>query len=211
MECCQRNAEGLKAAWAWIARARPYAGPQGDMAANAWSMSSYCAMYDLTGERKWLDEALALFNKHVVPKWKDLGPFLHDPTHQIRSQDYIQEDMKYCYSLQAFCELHHLTGDEDLFKLLKEGCETEFPESFFDAPFFLSDLYAYVGYKTNNEELIRRAPDLLAASFPESKCPPVYLPENTTWSRTSAMMLRTGHILQYVHWKLQGAAQRAKS
>ena len=204
LECCARNVEGLKAAWAWIDKTKPWAGPQEDMAANAWSMSAYCAMYQLTADRKWLDEALALFHAHVVPKWKRLGPFLHDPANQIRSQDYVQEDMKYCYAIAPLCELHHLTGDETLFKLLKEGCEKPFPDSFFEAPLFLSDLFAYVGHKTRNEDYIRRAADLFAQSFPESRCPPVFLPNNSIWSRTSAMTLRTGHLLQYAWWKLKG-------
>jgi len=202
LECCRRNAEGLKTAWGWIHKTKPWAGPQGDMAANAWSMSSYCAMYKLTGDGKWLDEALSLFKKNVVPKWKDLGPLLHDPARQIRSQDYIQEDVKYCYSIASFCELHHLTGDEELFTMLKEGCEQEFPESFFDAPLFVADLYAYVGLKTGKAEYLTRAADSFATAFPESRCPPVFLPGNSTWSRTSAMMLRTGHLLQYANWKM---------
>jgi hypothetical protein len=59
-----------------------------------------------------------------------------------------------------------------------------------------------VGYKTGNPEYVRKAAGLFAQSFPESKCPPVFLPGSTTWSRTAAMMLRTGHLLQYAHWKM---------
>jgi len=201
LECCQRNAEGLKAGWAWVAQNKPYGGPQGDMAANAWSMNSYCAMYRLTADKKWLDEALGLFTAHVVPKWKSQGPFLHDPARQIQQQDYIQEDMKYCHSLASFCELHHLTGDETVFKLLTEGCEKPFPDSFFEAPLFLADLYAYVGLKKQNPEYLVKAADSFGAGFPMSKCPPVYLPDNGTWSRMAAMTLRTGHLLQYAFWK----------
>jgi hypothetical protein len=203
LECCRRNAEGLKACWDWLHKTKPYWSPKGDMAANAWSIGSYCAMYDLTGDRKWLGEALALFNAHVIPKWKSLGPFLHDPARQIQSQDYIKDDRKYCYSIAALCELHHLTGDETVFRLLREGCQKQFPESFFDAPLFLADLYAYVGLKTGNAGYLSKAADSFATAFPESRCPPVFLSGNSTWSRTSAMMLRTGHILQYANWKMR--------
>jgi hypothetical protein len=201
LECCQRDAEGLKAGWAWVDKVKPYGGPQGDMAANAWSMDSYSAMYKLTADRKWLDEALGLFNAHVVPTWKSLGPFLHDPAGQIQSQDYIQSDMKYCYSIASFCELHHLTGDETLFNLLKEGCDKPFPNSFFEAPIYLADLYAYVGYTTKNQDDLKKAAESFAAGFPMSKSPPVFLPDNGTWSRMAAMTLRTGHLLQYGWWK----------
>jgi hypothetical protein len=201
LECARRNADGLKTAWAWIDRTKPYAGPQGDMADNAWGIESYCAMHALTADKTWLDEALGLFNRHVVPKWKTYGPFLHDPDHQIQSQDYIQEDLKYCYSIASFCQLHHLTRDETVFKLLQEGTEKPFPDSFFEAPLYLSDLYAYVGMVTKKPALLKQAAESLSQAFPESKCPPVFLPGNTTWGRTSAMMLRTGHILQYANWK----------
>ena len=134
LECCARNAEGLQAGWAHVAKTKPWAGPQTDMAANAWSMSSYCAMYKLTGERKWLDEALGLFRTNVAPKRKSHGPFLHDATHQIQSQDYIQEDMKYCYALASFCELQHLTGDEDLHEAARGRVRAGFPRQFLRGP-----------------------------------------------------------------------------
>lgn len=202
LECSQRNIEGLKAAWEWIARTRPWAGPQGDMAANAWAISSYCAMYDLTADRKWLEEALELFRTNVTAMWQEKGPHLHQAGKQIRSQDYIEEDVKYCYAIQPFCELHHRTGDKELMQLLQEGCEKEFPpSSFFEAPSFLSGLYAYVGLKTGQRDYIKKAAELFAEAFPESKSPPVYLPDTSVWSRHSGMMLRTGHLLQYAYWK----------
>jgi hypothetical protein len=200
-----RCGEGLLAAWAWVATNKPYGGPQSDMFVNASSISSYAALYSLTADRKWLDAAMGLLTAYVVPTWKQLGPFLHDGANQIQSQDYIQTDMKYCYSIATFCELHHLSNDAELFKMLQEGAEKTFPDSFFDAPLFLADLYAYVGLKTGNRELQARATDAFAQSFPESKCPPVFLADNSTWSRTAAMTLRTGHLLQYAAWKLQAA------
>ncbi|KPJ72002.1 MAG: hypothetical protein AMS14_08700, partial [Planctomycetes bacterium DG_20] len=70
LECCRRSGEGLRAAWA-ARRA-----PRGDMAATAWSISSYCAMYDLTADRKWLDDALGLFRTNVSGMYEAYGPFL---------------------------------------------------------------------------------------------------------------------------------------
>ncbi|HOX04824.1 MAG TPA: hypothetical protein PK280_00365 [Planctomycetota bacterium] len=201
LECCLRNGEGLRAAWDWVAKAKAWGGPQGDMAANGWGMFSFCTLYDLTADRKWLDEGLKLFNANVVPKWKGLGPHLHDGANQIQSQDYIQEDLKYCHAIVPLCELHRRTGDETVFKLLKEGCEKPFPDSFFEAPRYLADLFAYVGMKSGKPEYLETAADLFAQSFPESKCPPVFLLNNSTWSRDAGMTLRTGHLLQYAHWK----------
>ncbi len=204
LECCLRNGDGLKACWEWVAQAKPWGGPQGDMAANGWAMNTYCALYDLTADRKWLDEALKLFNANVVPKWKALGPHLHDGNNQIQSQDYVKEDVKYCHAIVPLCELQRRTGDETVMKLLKEGCEKPFPDSFFEAPRFLADLFAYVGMKEGKADYLETAADLFAQSFPESKCPPVFLPNNSTWSRDAGMTLRVGHILQYAWWKAGG-------
>jgi hypothetical protein len=200
LECCLRNAEGIKCSWEYFAKEKPWVNPMEDMAAVGWSLAAYCSVYDLTGDRKWLDEALKLFNAYVVPVWKKRGPFLHDAANQSRSQDYVKEDMRYCYAITAFCELHRRTRDEQVLKLLKEGCEQKFPDSFFEAPLFLSDLYAYVGLETRSPDLVRRGAEAFAQSFPASKNPPVYMP-NTTWSRNAATTLRSGHLLQYAAWK----------
>lgn len=201
LECCRRDAEALKPAWERIAQKKPWAGPQGDMAAIGWSLDAYGAMYDLTGDKAWLDEALKLFHTHVLALRKEHGPHLFNPDAQVRYQDYMEEDIKYCYAIQFLCELHHRTGDEGVLGLLKEGCEKKFPSTFFDAPIFLSGLYAYVGRATGNKDYLAKAADLFAEGFPESKSPPVFLPDNSVWSRQAAMMLRTGHLLQYACWK----------
>jgi len=205
LECCRRNAEALKAAWENIIKTRPSYGPQGDMAANGWGIQSFCSLYDLTADRKWLEEAMKLFNANVTERWKACGPFLHDPLNQFRSQSYVKEDQGYCLAIQPLCELHVRTGDENVMKLLKEGCEKPFPESFYSAPMFLADQYAYVGLKTGNAELLKKAATSFAAAFPASKCPPVFLPKNSVWAETSAMTLRAGHLLQYACWKMPPA------
>jgi len=200
LECCRRNAEGLKTSWAHIAKHPPWAGPQGDMAANAWAMHAYIAMHDLTGDKHWLDEALKLFKTNVSAKWKSLGPHLHS-RQQIRSQSYTRDDIRYCYAVHVFCLLHHRTGNKKLFELLKAGCDKDFPENFFDAPLFLADLHAYVGLKTGKTGYLDDAVEHWIEGFPESKCPPVFLPNNSQWSRRRAMQLRAGHLLQYCFWK----------
>jgi len=200
LECARRNAAGLRAAWKHVAEAKRYAGPQGDMAANARGIHSYCAMHALTGEKQWLIEALGLFRTNVAAKWKALGPHLHD-RRQVRSQSYTRDDIKYCYAVGALCLLHHLTGDKQVLELLTAGCEADFPENYFDAPLFLADLHAYVGLKTRRAGYADDAIEHWIEAFPESKSPPVFLPGNSQWSRAAAMHLRAGHLLQYGFWK----------
>jgi hypothetical protein len=205
LECIERNAQALLAGWKRMAANSDdyYTGRKlGDMQMAARSIFAYCAIYDLTADTAWLEEALKLFHTYVVAKWEAHGPHLH-ARDQIRSQGYIRDDVKYCYSIQAFCELHRHTGDKKLLELLQAGCDAEFPENFFDAPLFLADLSAYVALVTGDRDYLDDAVEFWIEGFPESECPPVYLPDNSQWSRRKAMMLRTGHLLQYAHWKLK--------
>jgi hypothetical protein len=200
LEACRRNAAGLKSAWERIVSRKPYAGPQNDMAANGATLQGYCAMHALTGEKAWLDEALTLFRTNVVAKWKVLGPHLHD-RRQIRGQSYAKDDVRYCYAIESLCLLHRATGDGEVLKLIQEGCEEPFPENFFDAPLFLAGLHAYGALAAGKPDYADDAVEHWIEASPESECPPVFLPESSTWTREKAMHLRAGHLLQYAFWK----------
>jgi exo-rhamnogalacturonan lyase-like protein len=205
-EAIDRTAAAMPAAWQRIFTSKDYYARRipGQMQIVSRTIFTYCSMHALTGEKKWLDLAEKMFNSAVVNKWKSVGPHLHSRK-QVQSQDYTRDDIKYCYSIQALCWLHHLTGNKKLFELLKAGCDTEFPENFFDAPLFLADLNAYVALKTGNKDYLDEAIEHWISAFPESKSPPVYLPANSQWSRRKAMFMRTGHLLQYAHWKWKKA------
>ncbi len=199
-----RSAEGLVPAWEAIAKSRVYGGGlRVDMAANAWAIESFCAVHDLTADQRWLDEAMKLFNTNVVNKWQSHGPHLHSPgTGQIRGQSYIKEDMKFCFAIGPLLGLHARTGDEQVLKLLREAVERPFPEdSYFEAPMFIAGLYAYVGMTDNKPEYMRRAAQQFALGFPESRNPPVFLPQSPIWSFTSAVALRSGYPVQHAFWK----------
>jgi PcRGLX-like N-terminal RIFT barrel domain/PcRGLX-like protein central beta sandwich domain len=206
-ECAVRGSEAVLRFWktapkskSWYTRRK-----MGNMQICARSIFTFCAMNDLTADKKWLENALDIFRKRVVSKWKWCGSHLHD-VQQIQSQSYTRDDIRYCYSIQALCLLHHRTGDKHLFELLKVGCDREFPDNFFDAPLFLADLYGYVALKTGNTDYGEDGAELWLEASPESKCPPVYTPDNTKWTERSAMYLRAGHVLQYYFWK-QGLKQ----
>jgi hypothetical protein len=201
-ECIDRTAAALAPAWERLRGADDYASRswRGNMQVSARTMFSCCALYGLTADKKWLDLALKVFDEYVVPKYKRLGPHMHD-RQQIRSQEYTKDDIKYCYSIHAFCLLHHYTGEERILEVLKAGCDRDFPANFFDAPLFLADLHAYVALKTGQENYADDAVEHWLEASPESKNLPVYLPGNSVWSRQHAMHLRAGHILQYYFWK----------
>jgi hypothetical protein len=198
LECAMRNGEGLRRVW----RAGQH---QRGAESAGWTIGNFMAMYRLTGDRSWLDEALSIFKKHIVPLWKSHGPFLHNPGQQFRGQTYMREDEAYCYVIAQLCELHHLTGNEEVLKLLEEGARRPFPQSYYAGFLYISDLYAYVGLKKGDAALLARGFELFSENFPLSRRPPVYRPGTRDWTKESAMMLRVGNVMQYSAWKMKEA------
>ena len=188
LECALRNAEGVRAAWA------DGGGPRRNAETVAWSVSSMLAINALTGDEQWKTEALDLFKETMVPAPRG-GRGDRDP--------FVGGGRQFCFAIAQICELHHRTGDEDVLRFITDAARAEFPiHTFFEATLYLADLYAYAGYQAEDDELLDKAEKAFAAAFPESRRPPVFLPNSSTWARESAMTLRTGHVLQFVNWKL---------
>lgn len=186
-----RYAHGLTTAWEGA--------ESGGITSAAHSISALGATYEMTGDRRWLDEALKLFNTHIMALRQRHGPHLHSGQ-QIQGQGYARQDQAYCLAIQYLCEFHHVSRDAQVMKLLEEACEREFDDrNFFDAPTYLSGLFAYVGLRTGNDEYLAQAARLFAQSFPESRSPPVFLTGNSVWHE-SVHMLRSGYLLQYAWW-----------
>ena len=158
----------------------------GQMRGSGWAILCYCSLYDLTGDRKYLDKALVLFRNNLALKWKEKGP-------------YMDGGLQYYYSTQGLCELHHRTGDAELMKLLEEGCQGTFSDGYAEWRVFLTNLYAYVGYKRNKPEYIRRAKELFMAYKPGGS--PACFRRTGAWDKETGKFIRNGHILQHVLWK----------
>jgi hypothetical protein len=201
-EAIDRCAPRLGPGWEEIFKSQDYGVRQitGHMGAVSGAIANYCAMHVLTGDKQWLELALGMFKRCVLAKAKGCGPHLHE-RQQIRSQDYTEDDIKYCYAIATLCQMHRLTGDAEVLKLIQAGCEAEFPENFFDAPLYLADLHAYAALVTGKAGYADDAVEHWIQASPESESPPVFLLDNSTWSREKAMHLRTGHLLQYYFWK----------
>ncbi|KKM61134.1 hypothetical protein LCGC14_1534770, partial [marine sediment metagenome] len=96
LQCARRGAAALRRGWKRILASDDYYTRRipGNMQTVARTIFTYCAMHALTGEKAWLDDALALFRRCVRKKATDYGPHLHDRK-QIRSQGYTRDDIKY--------------------------------------------------------------------------------------------------------------------
>ncbi len=200
-EACLRNGDGLIAAWNVLSKSEAYGSPQLHIGRNANTISSYTTLYHLTADKKWLDAAMGLFDSHIRRLWKSHGPHLHS-ANQIRGQGYARQDEAFCLAIQFLCEFHHATQNADALKLLQEACEREFhAHNFFDAPTYLAGLFGYVGGVTGNRDYLVQGARLYAESFPESRSPPVFMPNNSRWHSYAGSMLRAGHLLQYGWWR----------
>ena len=186
-ECAMRTYQGIRERGVGRYRKGPSTG--GQMRSTGWSVLGLCSLYDLTADKKYLDDAMVLFKNHVVPTWKKDGP-------------YLQKGLQYYYSTQGFCELQHRTGDAEVMKLLEEGCAGQFPKkTYSEWPIFLSNIYAYVGLKQNKPEYVTKAKELFNAYVSNSKSPPAYRIGSGAWTKETCKTIRNGHILQYVLWK----------
>jgi len=191
-ECAFSNHAGMKRRLIDKQDKAPNAGIQ--TRELGWSILNLCALYDLTADKKYLDDAMILFDKPLTMQWKASGP-------------YLQAGLQYYYSTQPLCELQHRTGSEEVMKLLREGCAGKFPENTYNEwPIFLSNIYAYVGYKDKNEAYIARAEELFIKYAEITKNLGCYT-TNGAWDKESGKLIRNGHILQYVEWKLKAAGK----
>ncbi|MDD4890897.1 MAG: hypothetical protein PHU85_13330 [Phycisphaerae bacterium] len=198
LECAERSSKALRAAWKAAAAEKK---PLGGMSLIGATLDAYYAMYDLTADKTWVDDTLGIYKDCIRPMWKSMGPFLHG-TNQIQFQDYVKSDQAYCFSIASLCQLHRMTGDEDVLEMLVDSTQKTFPDTFFQAPLYLADVFGYVAMVKSDKELLAKGAELMASGFPESKCPPVFMPGNGTWCHDAAMMLRAGHVLQYATWKM---------
>ncbi len=182
-EACLRSAEGLVRAWEIIntQNTRYARNKRSNIEPNAWTINSFCAAYELTADERWLDEAMKLFNANVTT-----------------TVSYWGEGRDSCHAIGPLCNLHRLTGSEKVVELLKAGLDKPSPESsFYDAPVFLAGLYAYLGAVTDNPEFMKTAVKKFGTGFPESKNPRVFIPKNKHWYMRSAMLMRSGALMEY--------------
>lgn len=203
LECCLRTYRGIKELLIDAKEAdlvKRYADTL--FLVTARSITSLCALHDITGEKKYLSEAMGLFRKHVLPRLKK-GPHLTPLVEGGR----IPKDggKQYCNSIISLCRLHHRTGDADLLKVLVTGVKEDFTLPYYQAPLYLAGLHAYVGYKTRAEMHMDSAVELFLERFPPSQNPPVVINGDINWSERASLLLRSGYLLQYARWKLESA------
>jgi PcRGLX-like protein central beta sandwich domain/PcRGLX-like N-terminal RIFT barrel domain len=188
-ECALRSAMGVKLRTVDKFAKKPSAG--GQLRSAGWSLLVLCSAYDLTADKKYLDQALSLFKNNIVPKWKAKGP-------------YMDGGLQYYYSVYPMAMLHHRTGDAEVLKLLREGvAKDSFSYRYGEWTIHINNLYAYVGMVDKKPAAIKKAQDLFNQYAPRGANPGVYN-GNGAWTKEQAKHLRYGHLLQYIHWKGKG-------
>ncbi len=185
-ECALRSAMGVKLRTVDKFAKSPGAG--GQLRSAGWSLLVLCSAYDLTADKKYLDQALSLFRNNIVPKWKAKGP-------------YMDGGLQYYYSVYPLAMLHHRTGDAEVLKLMREGvAKDSFSYKYGEWTIHINNLYAYVGMLDNKPAAIKKAQELFMKYAPRGDNPGVYN-GNGAWTKEQAKHLRYGHLLQYIHWR----------
>jgi hypothetical protein len=193
-ECALSTDRGLELRL--VSRLRKGPTTRGQARSSGWGMLVYCSLYDLTGEKKYLDKGLVLFRNHQKPKWKAKGPY-HD------------QGLQYYYCTQGLCELQHRTGDAELMEMLAAACEGDveaaFARTYSEWPAFLANVFAYVGHKKGNDEYIAKAKALFERYKPGGS--PACFRRTGAWDKETGKFIRNGHILQHVLWKRERAKE----
>lgn len=159
------------------------------------------SLHAMTGDSTYLNDIDVLLTGHLLRRFKDCGPFLYERRMEVRGQEYHRLGEQFCDGIRALCEYHHRTRDARVGKILAEACARPFPDTFYAAPLYFSDLYGYVGRIMADEKLLEKGMDCFADSFPESVRPPAFYPGRKDWSQWVASLLCTGHVLQHAVWK----------
>lgn len=183
-ECAMSNSQGVTLRTVDKLKANPTT--NGQARETGWAILSFCSLYDLTGEQKYLDKALICFRNHQKLKWKAKGPH-HDG------------GLQYYYGTQGYCELQHRTNDPEVMQFLEEGAAKDFSDKYAEWRVFYGNVLAYVGLKKNKPEYIEKAKKLFTEYKPKST--PKCFTGSGAWDKESGKYMRNGHILQYVLWK----------
>lgn len=196
-ECALNNYEGMKRRLIEPQDKKPDTSVQTrDL---GWTILNLCSLFDMTAEQKYLDDAMTLFNKPMTMQWQERGPYFGTSGGSC---------LQFYYSTQGICELHHRTGDPNILKLIKEGCKGDYESTnpvYDEWHIFLSNYYAYLGYIEKNTDYLDKAETLFNIYLTSQKNKSCY--DNTgAWTKSSAKLLRNGHILQYVKWKIKYAS-----
>lgn len=187
-EAALRSADGVVLRQVNRFRDKPNAGDQSR--SSGWAILVLCSAYDITGDRKWLDEALILWNNNLKVKWKEKN----DATFGDGAGG-----LQYFYCLYPLIQLHDRTDDPDLLAFLKEGAAAG---NWSDRPVEVNhytDFYAYLGWKTDNPAYLAKAREALALAMGTQSNPAVYTGSGA-WTKESAKRLRYAHVLNYVEW-----------
>jgi hypothetical protein len=197
-ECALRSAQGVILRQVNVYRDKPSSAGQGRD--SGWPILILCAAYDITADKKYLDEATILWENNLKLKWKESGV----------DMGFGSNPILYFYCIYPLIQLYTHTGNQEIFDFLKAGADAKVWSDAAVEINHLSNLYAFIGWKTGNEEFVGKAEEAFAKAIGDSTDPPCYS-DAGAWTKERAKRLRYGHVLQYCEWlKKQGKPRRSK-
>lgn len=87
--------------------------PMNEFRTPAWGIENWLALYEYTGEKKYLDWANELFTKTLLAMEKDNGQQGHILKDGQQGAQFLS------YMIEPVCRLHHYTGRQDVADFLK--------------------------------------------------------------------------------------------
>jgi exo-rhamnogalacturonan lyase-like protein len=163
--------------------------------ASGWSILNMCAVYDLTGEKKYLDYAKVFWNNHLKRMWPE-----------VKAGREKYQALQWYYSTEGLINLHQRTGDASILAQMKDFCEiAQDPKRWYYKPDMSMFMTNYAGYlaKCGNTDYLDDAADWLDTGAPADKRRLVlWTRRSGAYTKETGKALRNGHILLWSLWKL---------
>jgi hypothetical protein len=180
----------------WFAR-KPRKG--GSPRASGWSILNLCAAYDLTADRKYIDDANVLWNNHLKLAWAE-----------VKAGRMKLTPLQWYYSTDGLVHLHQRTGNPDLLAQMKDFCEmVQNPKNWHYTRDMCMFMTNYAGYLAcnGNTDYVGDAASWFDKGIHKGRGRLVLWSGRTgAYTKEVGKPLRNGHILLWSLWKRAGNA-----
>ncbi|MCG3181749.1 MAG: hypothetical protein BIFFINMI_04149 [Phycisphaerae bacterium] len=170
--------------------------------ASSWAIAILCDVYDMTGDKQYLDQAMTLWNNHLKALWKEKG----DPSFGMRGGNSLQ----FFYPAQPLCLLHMRSGDKELLDYIRAAAAWTANEDNWkgmayhdDMASQLNNYFGYLAVVDKDPKQLDEARKLFVRGMEKDNRLSLYAGSGA-YTKEVCKKLRNGHIWLWAEWKLAG-------
>jgi uncharacterized protein YyaL (SSP411 family) len=170
--------------------------------ASSWAIAVLCDVYDMTGQKAYLEQALQLWNNHLKALWKQTN----DPSFGMRKGNSLQ----FFYPAQALCLLQMRSGDKELLDYIRAAAAWTADEGNWkdmsyqdDMASQLNNYFGYLAAVDKDPSQLAQARKLFERGMQNNNRLTLYAGSGA-YTKEVCKKLRNGHIWLWAEWKLAG-------